>query len=226
MGNWEYLKQTDARLNFSVNKARDHVECRNNVLALYLSYEAWIPELYIVLLSGVRLVGILPDNLSVDVSGTSVVMSPQYHVISCLGDCMILKLFRSFTCCVCRRWPFCGRDPRLFSRAVLPSGAFCPSVVYSFYLPFSLHHTSSGCQSASDVVVSKFDMHVYPFVMTFDEVKKLIAEYAIPLDLHSCVPPSGLTMNRLPVDKIVTTEIQTPKIMVASEEPWFIYIRN
>ncbi|GJU08938.1 hypothetical protein Tco_1125368 [Tanacetum coccineum] len=45
-------------------------------------------------------------------------------------------------------------------------------------------------------------MHVYTSVLTSDEVKCLIAEYAIPSDLHPCVPPSGLTMNRLPIDKI------------------------
>nr|GEV14605.1 transposase (putative), gypsy type [Tanacetum cinerariifolium] len=61
---------------------------------------------------------------------------------------------------------------------------------------------SSGSQNDGDAVVPKFDMHVYPSVMTFDEVKNLIAEYAIPLDLHPYVPPSDLTMNRLPVDKI------------------------
>ncbi|GJR58415.1 hypothetical protein Tco_1500577 [Tanacetum coccineum] len=61
---------------------------------------------------------------------------------------------------------------------------------------------SSGSQSVGDAVVPKFDMHIYPFVMTPDEVKNLVVEYAIPLDLHPCVPPFGLTMNRLPVDKI------------------------
>ncbi|GJV80765.1 hypothetical protein Tco_1516635 [Tanacetum coccineum] len=61
---------------------------------------------------------------------------------------------------------------------------------------------SSGSQSAGDDVVPKFDMHFYPSVMTSDKVKNVVAEYAIPLDLHPCVPPSGLTMNRLPVDKI------------------------
>nr|GEY73422.1 hypothetical protein [Tanacetum cinerariifolium] len=40
-------------------------------------------------------------------------------------------------------------------------------------------------------------MHVYTSVLTSDEVKSLVAEYAIPCDLHPCVPPFGLTMNRL-----------------------------
>nr|GEX79097.1 hypothetical protein [Tanacetum cinerariifolium] len=40
------------------------------------------------------------------------------------------------------------------------------------------------------------------FLLTSDVVKTLVADYAIPLDLHPCVPPSGLTMNRLPADKI------------------------
>ncbi|GJT20966.1 hypothetical protein Tco_0890903 [Tanacetum coccineum] len=61
---------------------------------------------------------------------------------------------------------------------------------------------SSGSQTVGDVVVSKFDMHVYTFVLTSDEVKTLVAEYAIPLNLHPCVPPFGLTMNRLLADKI------------------------
>ncbi|GKD51906.1 hypothetical protein Tco_1280882 [Tanacetum coccineum] len=61
---------------------------------------------------------------------------------------------------------------------------------------------SSGSQTVVDAVVLKFDMHVYTFVLTFDEVKNLVSEYAIPLDLHPCVPPYGLTMNRLPADKI------------------------
>ncbi|GKA95097.1 hypothetical protein Tco_0817135 [Tanacetum coccineum] len=61
---------------------------------------------------------------------------------------------------------------------------------------------SSGSQSAGDAVISKFDMHVNPSVLSFDKVNSLVAEYAIPSDLHPCVPPSGLTMNRLPTDKI------------------------
>ncbi|GJU88216.1 hypothetical protein Tco_1300639 [Tanacetum coccineum] len=61
---------------------------------------------------------------------------------------------------------------------------------------------SSGSQTTSDAVISKFDIHVYTFFPTFDEVNNLFAEYVIPLDLHPCVPPSGQTMNRLPVDKI------------------------
>ncbi|GJX68467.1 hypothetical protein Tco_0304194 [Tanacetum coccineum] len=59
-----------------------------------------------------------------------------------------------------------------------------------------------GSQIVGDVVVLKFDMHVYTSILTFDEVKNLVGEYAIPLDLHPCVPPFGLTMNRLLADKI------------------------
>nr|GEX45438.1 hypothetical protein [Tanacetum cinerariifolium] len=50
-------------------------------------------------------------------------------------------------------------------------------------------------------------MNVYTSVLTSDEVKNLAAEYIILLDLHPCVPPSGLTMNRLPVNKIVATNM-------------------
>ncbi|GJX75480.1 hypothetical protein Tco_0314075 [Tanacetum coccineum] len=76
-----------------------------------------------------------------------------------------------------------------------------------FTFPFLLHHMSSGSQAVGDAVVPKFDMHVYTSVLTSDEVKSLVAEYAIPLDLLPCVPPSGLTMNRLPADKIVATSM-------------------
>ncbi|GJT09498.1 hypothetical protein Tco_0856540 [Tanacetum coccineum] len=61
---------------------------------------------------------------------------------------------------------------------------------------------SSGSQTVGDVVILKFDMHVYTSVLTSDEVKSLVVEYTIPSDLHPCGPPSGLTMNRLPIDKI------------------------
>nr|GEV06864.1 hypothetical protein [Tanacetum cinerariifolium] len=66
---------------------------------------------------------------------------------------------------------------------------------------------SSGSQTVGDAVVSKFDMHVYTSVLTSNEVKNLAVEYAILLDLHPFVPPSGLNMNRLPVDKIVATSM-------------------
>ncbi|GJS87462.1 hypothetical protein Tco_0770098 [Tanacetum coccineum] len=108
-----------------------------------------------------------------------------------------------------------GMDPwaipsilvRLFFRTLLPLGAFRPFVVYSFFsfLPFFLHYMSSGSQSAGDAVIPKFDMHVNPSVLSSDEVNSLVAEYAIPSNLHPCVPPSGLTMNRLPADKIVSS---------------------
>ncbi|GJX42741.1 hypothetical protein Tco_0257731 [Tanacetum coccineum] len=60
---------------------------------------------------------------------------------------------------------------------------------------------SFGAQTVGGAVISTFDIHVYTSVLTSDEVKILVAKYAIPLDLHPCVRPSGLTMNRLPVDK-------------------------
>nr|GEX01583.1 hypothetical protein [Tanacetum cinerariifolium] len=62
---------------------------------------------------------------------------------------------------------------------------------------------ASRSQTVGDAVVPKFDMHVYTSVLTYDEVNSLVVEYAIPLYLHPCVPLSGLTMNRLPADKIV-----------------------
>ncbi|GKF57909.1 hypothetical protein Tco_0171446, partial [Tanacetum coccineum] len=61
---------------------------------------------------------------------------------------------------------------------------------------------SFGSQSVGDAVILKFDMHVNPSVLSSDEVNCLVAEYAIPSDLHPCVPTSGLTMNKLTADKI------------------------
>ncbi|GKC10660.1 hypothetical protein Tco_1007442, partial [Tanacetum coccineum] len=62
-------------------------------------------------------------------------------------------------------------------------------------------------QSVGDPIVPKFDMHIYTSVPTVDEVNNLIKEYAVPLDLRPGVPPSTLTMNNLPEDKIVATSM-------------------
>ncbi|GJV07801.1 hypothetical protein Tco_1345457 [Tanacetum coccineum] len=50
---------------------------------------------------------------------------------------------------------------------------------------------SSGSQTVGDAVVPKFDMHVYASVLTSDEVNNLVAEYAIPSDLHPVFLPQG-----------------------------------
>ncbi|GKC31354.1 hypothetical protein Tco_1038648 [Tanacetum coccineum] len=60
---------------------------------------------------------------------------------------------------------------------------------------------SFGSQSVGDLVVTKFDMHIYTSVLTAEGVNSLAQEYAIPLDLRPSVPPSTLTMNNLPEDK-------------------------
>ncbi|GJY99354.1 hypothetical protein Tco_0516784 [Tanacetum coccineum] len=54
------------------------------------------------------------------------------------------------------------------------------SVLLSFALftfPFSLHYMSSGSHIVGDVIVLKFDMHVYTSVLTTDEVNNLVAEH-------------------------------------------------
>ncbi|GKB98074.1 retrovirus-related pol polyprotein from transposon TNT 1-94 [Tanacetum coccineum] len=79
----------------------------------------------------------------------------------------------------------------------LPSGA-CFRYLHRHVPPVSCDQLFS----AGDAVIPKFDMHVNPSVLSSDEVSSLVTEYAIPSDLHPCVPPSGLTMNRLPADKI------------------------
>nr|GEV58873.1 reverse transcriptase domain-containing protein [Tanacetum cinerariifolium] len=47
------------------------------------------------------------------------------------------------------------------------------------------------------VVLPKFDMHIYTFEMTLEELKTTINEYCIPMDLHPRLPPPGMTMDRL-----------------------------
>ncbi|GKC12303.1 hypothetical protein Tco_1009085 [Tanacetum coccineum] len=77
---------------------------------------------------------------------------------------------------------------------------------------------SFGSQPAGDPVIPKFDMHIYTFVLTIDEVNSLVKEYAIPLDLHPCIPPSTLTMNNLPGDKMALSRTYLP-ISSARLEP-------
>ncbi|GJT74897.1 DNA-directed DNA polymerase [Tanacetum coccineum] len=54
----------------------------------------------------------------------------------------------------------------------------------------------------SNTVTSKFDMHIFTYTMTVDEVNSMSEEYGIPLELRPHVPSSTLTMNNLPVDAI------------------------
>nr|GEV37961.1 hypothetical protein [Tanacetum cinerariifolium] len=103
------------------------------------------------------------------------------------------------------------------SITLLPPGAFRLSVIYSFYLPSFPAPHAFGSQTAGDVVISKFDMHVYTSVLTSDEVNNLVAEYAIPLDLHPCVPHFGLTMNRLLADKIGRSRQYFQRVLYESE---------
>ncbi|GJV26973.1 hypothetical protein Tco_1383421 [Tanacetum coccineum] len=183
---------------------------------------AWSLELYLGLLSGVRctlgtqsreigdqVVCGLPSGYAFRIRLPSTPFGYlRRHVppVSCdqlLGGRMILNLFQLFPVCVLYGffWEGGGAD-RPFLRILLPSSAFRPSSVYSFELPFPLPPMSSGSQSAGDPIVPKFDMHIYTSVQTVDEVNSLVKEYAIPLDLRPCVPPSTPTMNNLPRDKI------------------------
>nr|GEU66415.1 retrovirus-related Pol polyprotein from transposon TNT 1-94 [Tanacetum cinerariifolium] len=53
-------------------------------------------------------------------------------------------------------------------------------------------------ESSKAVVLPKFDMHIYTSELTSSELETAIKEYYIPADLHPRLPPSGMTMNRLP----------------------------
>ena len=48
----------------------------------------------------------------------------------------------------------------------------------------------------------KFDMHMHTSKLSQRDLDDIILEYGIPLDLHSMLPPSDMTMNELPSDNI------------------------
>ncbi|GKA52419.1 hypothetical protein Tco_0745734 [Tanacetum coccineum] len=53
-------------------------------------------------------------------------------------------------------------------------------------------------ESSQVVVLPKFDKHIYTSELTAKELKEAVTEYCIPTDLHPCLPPSDLTMDKLP----------------------------
>ena len=50
--------------------------------------------------------------------------------------------------------------------------------------------------------LGKFDMHMHTSKLKQRDLDDMIVEFGIPLDLHPMLPPSDLTMNELPGDKI------------------------
>ncbi|GKC24688.1 hypothetical protein Tco_1026838 [Tanacetum coccineum] len=56
---------------------------------------------------------------------------------------------------------------------------------------------SSGSHSAGELVVPKFDMHVFTSTMTVDKVNSVAKEYGIPMDLRPRVPSFIMTMDAL-----------------------------
>ncbi|GJZ59396.1 hypothetical protein Tco_0615212 [Tanacetum coccineum] len=53
-------------------------------------------------------------------------------------------------------------------------------------------------ESSQVMVMPKFDMHTYTSTLTTKELKEVVIEYCIPLDLHPRLPPPKLTMDKLP----------------------------
>ncbi|GKE64818.1 hypothetical protein Tco_1518979 [Tanacetum coccineum] len=53
-------------------------------------------------------------------------------------------------------------------------------------------------ESSQVVVLPKFDKHIYTSELTAKELKEAVIEYYIPTDLHPCLPPLDLTMDKLP----------------------------
>ncbi|GKC84406.1 hypothetical protein Tco_1140123 [Tanacetum coccineum] len=52
-------------------------------------------------------------------------------------------------------------------------------------------------ESSRAMVMPKFDMHTYTSIFTTKDLKEAIMKYCIPTDLHPCLPPPGLTMDKL-----------------------------
>nr|GEZ47793.1 hypothetical protein [Tanacetum cinerariifolium] len=52
--------------------------------------------------------------------------------------------------------------------------------------------------SLKAVVFPKFDMHVYTSELTSSELEAIVVDYLIPIDLHPRLPPSRMTMVKLP----------------------------
>jgi hypothetical protein len=61
-------------------------------------------------------------------------------------------------------------------------------------------NVASGSGAAE--IIPKFDMHVYPSVMSEGDVREAARIYGIPADLHPRLPPPGLTMDRLPKNAV------------------------
>ncbi|GJS12860.1 hypothetical protein Tco_0407332 [Tanacetum coccineum] len=54
-------------------------------------------------------------------------------------------------------------------------------------------------ESSHFVVLPKFDMHIHTSILTAGELKDVVSEYCIPVDMHPRFPPPSLTMNKLPL---------------------------
>ncbi|GKC71479.1 hypothetical protein Tco_1117362 [Tanacetum coccineum] len=77
--------------------------------------------------------------------------------------------------------------------------AFVASFLVSFF-PLSMSGSEPGemaPESSQAVVFPKFDMHIHTSILTAEELKDVVSEYCIPVDLHPRLPPPGLTMNKL-----------------------------
>ena len=57
-------------------------------------------------------------------------------------------------------------------------------------------------EPSSAAPLGKFDMHIQVSKLSQDTLDDLIIEFGIPRDLNPILPPSGLTMDRLPENKI------------------------
>ncbi|GJX58851.1 gypsy type transposase [Tanacetum coccineum] len=145
------------------------------------------------------------------------VLSYEWDFCQLSGDYMIL--YSSDLCL--ERLVFCV-SISLDRRLGLPYVAIGLEEEHGFYLG-----PSSGfffSQSAGEHVLPKFDMHTYTSNLTVDEVNNLVKEYVIPLDLRPRVPPSTLTMNNLPTNRIAFPSTYFPISSARLESVY--YVRN
>ncbi|GJW29368.1 hypothetical protein Tco_0046243 [Tanacetum coccineum] len=127
-------------------------------------------------------------------------------------------------CCPYSRHPC--RLPLVLRLASFSPGALHP---IPFPLLFVIMSGSKpgemALKSSWAVVMPKFDMHTYTSTLTLQELKDAVVAYSIPKDLHPRLPPSGLTMDKLPscVDIPPTVSLFRVFYKLCKQGHWFSF---
>ncbi|GKD46080.1 hypothetical protein Tco_1270725, partial [Tanacetum coccineum] len=80
-------------------------------------------------------------------------------------------------------------------------------------------------ESLQAVVLPKFDMHIHTSVLTAKELKNAITEYCILMDLHPRLPPSDLTVNKLPPSMDINATVSLFQVFykLCKQGHWFSF---